>query len=375
MNNKKFFKSQNDSTAVKIEIYKQYIESYLYKVLCFYGNCFVGDLFCGPGKNGLEKGSPLSLIDIINKTLESSIIDARTKNIYVLFNDIDKDNIKKLKEELSKIGINKKIKIAYGTDDSSKIIDNEKIVNILKRRDCSKFFFLDPYNYSSVDPIEIKKIIDSSSGEVLLFLPIFDAYRFSNTLKIKPVPKLKKFLDDFTRKGVFNYVDIYDFANSISEKMEELFPKVFAKIIIIDSGSRKHSLLFLTKNIKGMFLINRVFLNKSYDGKGVCVSEVIKQSQRLFKKEAIETDEFKKCVKEFENNLLEEIKKKKIINNVEIIDFTARKGFLCKHANDFLKKMKKENKIKVRYDEGLAQRNFYVNENYYNNIFCFIEII
>lgn len=375
MNNEKFFKNQNDSTAVKIEIYKQYIESYLCKVLCFYGNCFIGDLFCGPGKNGSEKGSPLSLIDIINKTLESSVIDEKSRNIYVLFNDIDKENIKKLKEELSKIQINKKIKIAYGTDDHLKIIDNEKIINILKRRDCSKFFFLDPYNYSSVDPEEIKKIIDSNSGEVLLFLPIFDAYRFSNTLKVKPVPKLKKFLDNFTKKGVSDYIDIYDFANSISEKMEELFPKVFSRVIIIDNGSRKYSLLFLTKNIKGMFLINKVFLNKSYDGRGVCVSEVIKQTQRLFKKELIETEEFRKCIEKFENDLLEEIKKKKTINNAEIIDFTARKGFLCKHANDLLKKLKQENKIKVSYDEGLSQRNFYVNEDYYNKIVCLIEIV
>lgn len=62
MANKDFFYSQTDLTASKILIYRQYMSSYLPKILMQYGRCCIADFFCGCGKNGHEDGSPLVLI-------------------------------------------------------------------------------------------------------------------------------------------------------------------------------------------------------------------------------------------------------------------------------------------------------------------------
>ena len=74
INNKNFFQDQKDNTAIKLKFYSNYIETYLFKVLMQFGVCFVGDLFCGQGKNGDKKGSPLLLLDIAARVLNNSVL-------------------------------------------------------------------------------------------------------------------------------------------------------------------------------------------------------------------------------------------------------------------------------------------------------------
>jgi len=64
-----FYLNQTDITAAKIKLYQGYIGTYLIKVLMKFGKCSVADLFCGPGKNGAEKGSPLVLLEEAEKML------------------------------------------------------------------------------------------------------------------------------------------------------------------------------------------------------------------------------------------------------------------------------------------------------------------
>jgi hypothetical protein len=46
MTTKDFFEKQSDLTASKLEIYENYIESYIMTLLMQFGVCFIGDLFC-----------------------------------------------------------------------------------------------------------------------------------------------------------------------------------------------------------------------------------------------------------------------------------------------------------------------------------------
>src|SRR3989339_1168759 len=80
MANKDFFDSQTDLTASKILIYRQYLNSFLPKVLMQYGRCFIVDFFCGCGKNGNEDGSPLVLLNVAKKMLESPVLRCKQPN-------------------------------------------------------------------------------------------------------------------------------------------------------------------------------------------------------------------------------------------------------------------------------------------------------
>jgi len=89
MTKKNFFKEQSDGTQVKIAVYCDYIEGYLIKVLMQFGICFVGDLFCGPGKIREKDGSPLILIEKSKRILKSKALIKRWSNprIYIFFSD------------------------------------------------------------------------------------------------------------------------------------------------------------------------------------------------------------------------------------------------------------------------------------------------
>lgn len=109
MKKKEYYNRQDNLTAAKIEFYQDYIEGYLIKLLMGFGKCFIADLFCGAGKNGNNPGSPLVLIDKAKYILK--IPQLQNPQIYILFNDKDKNNIKNLKEELEKVEINENINI------------------------------------------------------------------------------------------------------------------------------------------------------------------------------------------------------------------------------------------------------------------------
>ena len=140
MKKKNFFNKQSDLTAVKIEFYKEYIERYLAILLMGFNECFVADLFCGTGKNGNKKGSPLVLIEKANYILTiSKLINAK---IQVLFNDKNKNCIENLKKELKNIEIDKRIKI-FEPKNEEFINIYKKIMEAKKKDGTPKFFFLD----------------------------------------------------------------------------------------------------------------------------------------------------------------------------------------------------------------------------------------
>ena len=184
MTKNKFFEIQSELTATKIRFFERYIERYLIKVLMKFGRCFIGDLFCGAGKNGEEDGSPLILIDKAKSILENDLLLKRHSKpeVIILFNDRNEKNIKSLKEELKEIDIPDNIKIIEPTcKDFADVLAETK--SIFKKIKQAKFFFLDPYGYSDIHIDDIKTIMDFSYTEILLFLPTFFIYRFADAKK------------------------------------------------------------------------------------------------------------------------------------------------------------------------------------------------
>lgn len=341
MKKDKFFNQQSNLTTAKIKIFEEYITGYLPKLLLTFETLIIADLFCGAGKNGKQNGSPLILINTINHLLKSRHFRNKPNlKTYILFNDQSKKNTDSLETELNKIEYNEKV--------ISVTIKNEKYENYLnpfieklKKNRTPKFIFLDPFTYSNVKMNDLKKLMNLPYTEVLLFIPIFHSYRFAST-EFEKEHKTRKFIEEFTSKGVNNYENIIDFTLSVREQLMDKLSLEFVRPVLLDDGGRKNSLFLLTSHQKGMLLMNKVVFKNSDDGIRFSVDNLYQDL--LFKPEEISN-----FVDNFKKQLIVNLKKNKLTNK-QIVDFTIQEGLLPKHSKKILNNLHLNRKIKV-YDE------------------------
>jgi len=349
---KEFFDSQSDLTASKILIYQQYLRQYLATVLMYYGKCFIADFFCGCGKNGQQDGSPLVLLDIAKKMLDNPILKRKQPDaeIVIVFSDKNKSFCDDLKVHLQRLPIPKKIKINGPYCESFESIKT-RVMGVVNKFKSPKFFFLDPFTYSDVEIDDIKGFMNVPAAEVLLFLPIFHLYRF-----VKCSDKagaLKKFLEDFSEREYYDYADINDFIESIRQKMLNYIDLKYVREVILDDGARKNALIYLTKHVIGMLLMNNLVWKYANDG--VTVKAKQDTNPILFNPSPF-SENYNNKKKFLKNYIIE----KKRLTNVEIIDFVAQIGFTTKYANGILKEMKNKGLISVKYKKSDKKRGFYV---------------
>jgi len=355
---KEFFDSQTDLTASKILIYRQYLSSYLPKVLMQYGRCFMADFFCGPGKSGANDGSPLVLLDAAKNMLESPALRNKYRNpeVIVVFSDDNKAHVDNLAQVLKQKNYPSGIKIVGPLCEQFNSIIS-KTSDVFKKIAGPKFFFLDPFTYSDVTIDNVKTLIDSPVSEVLLFLPTFHSYRFVKCAN--EVGALKNFLENFTEKGCADYADINDFNESIRQKLLKYIGLKFVRSVGLDDGARKNALFYLTKHITGMLLMNKLVWKYAHDG--VTVKAKQDTEPALFNLSTV-SGNFKRIKEVFQDH----IKKKKRLTNVEIIDFVAQSCFDTTYANDILKEMKKQSLISVEYKKNDKTRGFYIADGHWN---------
>lgn len=311
--------------------------------------CFIADLFCGAGKNGTEKGSPLVLLDTLQYLFTKDSIREKTPKVFILFNDSNEKNIQNLRKELEGF-----------LDDFINILpsQNKKFEDILpnllkeiKKHSISgvpKFFFLDPFTYSNVKMEDLRAILDLEYTEILLFVPVFHSYRFASNEKMRKDHKTREFIEAFTTKGIHDYKEndegIDDFMKSMKEKLTEDLSLDFVRPVLLDDGKCKNALFLLTKRIEGMLAMNHVALGESDDGKGVNIKIRSIGQSSLFGTHGTSKFEI------FTQKFIEELRKNKEMTNEQIVNFTIVEEFLPRHANDILKKLYEDGMMEV-YDQ------------------------
>lgn len=351
-----FYEDQSDQTAAKIYFYDKYIFQYLIKILMVFGQCIVADLFCGCGKNGTKNGSPLTLLEnikniVYNPTL---LIRQKTPKVTVVFNDSDCQNISSLENEIKKFGKINALKIVKQTLDYKKIIA-EVLKDKIFNTGIPKFYFLDPYTYTSVDVSELKSLMGQRNSEVLLFLPTFHAYRFISGEK--PPEKLKKFVSDFCDRGLADYADISDFVSSIKQKLENEIENSFVRPLIIEAQHSKNTLFLITKNMTGAAIFNDLVWNTSGEKWGINLKRATERSKikDQLKLQGIDADTV--YDQELSNLILDSIKECDCISNCDIIELSVRNLFRLTHANVTLKKLIKVGKVLPKYLNEKTRRN------------------
>lgn len=336
--NKEFFEEQKDITAAKIKIYKEYITGYLPKILNTYSSCLVADWFCGSGKNGNEDGSPLVLLKQAKYILESPVLKGKNTSIDILFNDVEPGNIKDLESQLSRV-THPSINLYFKSLNFSNILT--ELLPILEKQFFPKFFFLDPFTYSNITTDDLKKLINLDNSEVFLFIPVFHSYRFANQTGYSKNHKTRKFVENFTAKGMADYGDIDDFMQSIKIKIKTELHLDYVRPILLDDGKCKNAIFLLTKHRAGMLLMSKIAFKQSDDGLGINIKQQQSGQDDLFGTKGTYRHDVLAA------KLEEKLKKQSTMTNDDIVDFIIQEEFLPKHAKDILKDLKGKNKIVV----------------------------
>lgn len=366
-----FFDKQSEITNQKLKFYKNYIESYSIKLLMQYWILFIADLFCWSWTNWKEKGSPLLLIDILNNVFKSETLlkNKPDAEIKLLLNDWDSKNIEELEKRLKDYSIDNKIKIITRNKDFKWILNEVKWLENFKN--IPKFFFLDPFTYSTIWLKDLEFLFSLWTSEVLMFSPIFDAYRFKTAKNIleNEDHKTRKFIEEFTKEWLKDYSDIYEFNNSIREKIRNSLKTNYVKYILLEWWKRKNILFHITNHISWSLLFTEI-ARKLWDywmWIDIRFKEETKVQSCLFEPEKIACNHL---LDAFEKLLILELKKKQL-SNLEILELTTIHWFEPKEAKEILLKYKKNLEIteKLNY-----KRWFYVSKDAWKeDIKCYIK--
>ncbi len=365
-----FFENQSELTAYKIFFYEEYLGKWLIKLLMGYGRCFIGDLFCGTGKNGEKEGSPLILIKEAKKIIAAPPLRKKYPNpqIGILFNDNDENKISELKKNLSQLQIPKEIKIFELQNKQFNEITTDLSKEFKQNPLSPKFFFLDPFAYSTINIVDLKQLIDYRNTEIFLFLPVFHAYRFSDSDKVQCL-RLKNFLDNFTLKRKCS--DIYDFVNNIKERLESDL-KCFVRPIIIEGDHSKNCLFLLTKNIGGLNEINKLVWKTSAEIYGLNINKYknrlqIKNQPSLFKPKEVED----KNIIVLKDIIKKKLENEKEIFNTDLVKFTIINMYLTKHAELVVYSLLKDGLVKIEYLKDKFKKGcLYLSTDNLNNKMC-----
>jgi len=338
MKNEEFYeKDPSFLTISKIKIYEKYITGYLIKVLMGFENCLMADLFCGRGKSGTKKGSPLVLIEKAEYILTTPRLKEKDCKIFILFNDSEKENTDCLKKELNKIQISKNIEIFdINNEDFNKILP--KLLDKCNDISFPKFFFLDPFTYSTIKMTDLSNIMKLKNSEILLFCPIFHSYRFATDLKMKDSHKTKQFINSFTTKGVYDYKTFDDYVESMCDKLEKEL-KCLIRPVVIDHGSKKNALFLITRRYEAMLHMNTI-MRDSFDGKSIDVKEEYQSTLSLKLEETLK-------IKNLKKKIIKKLREEDSVDNDAIKKFGIGKGFLPKEIKSVLREMYDNGQLEV----------------------------
>lgn len=355
-------------SEAKVELLESYLSVYLNILHRAQGinTIYLYDLFAGEGiyDNG-KKGSPLVILEVIKNHYFSNNKDCPHINILInepRISEIEPGTLKierikreadkifnppKVTREFDELGYNEVIKNVLG--DIENMTSNERAL-----------LFIDPWGYSQVKFEDIISIMKSGRVELILFLPIYFMYRFANkSLSDDDFPsgvKLEAFLRNIFENEQPDLTDQEAFIDSIKESFRKRSVSKYVDTFVIErSKGQLFSLFFFTNHLRGAEkMLEAKWRLDDSRGKGFRIDEVPNQSA-LFK--GVEGSNYPRL-------MLDYIKENELVTNSDIYDFGLRKGFLPKHSNKVLKKLKKDNKIVIESLDGKAVKgNYLTNAN------------
>lgn len=350
-------------SEAKVKLLSKYLNIYLSVIgnVDYVKRIKIYDLFCGEGLYDNDKeGSPLVILKALEELYYSSL--EKEKKIPIAechFNDIDHDNIKKLKEvvEAKSFSYPKLEDIVFTVGDYREEI--KKVINYFEQYKYTKgFIFIDPYGYSDIRFSEIKTLLNKGNTEILLFLPIQFMYRFDNDA----APSA---LINFIKELSINYSEWQNpnnprkYVSQLTGAFRDyLGDKFFVDTFLIEKDAQTvFCLFFFSSHIYGFEkMIEAKWEIDPQRGKGYTYKG---NNPELFSP-----------IYELESKLKKFIEDGKRTNG-DVYVFTLRLGFRPKHATDIFKawQKKQNSNFKVIDSKGNEARknSFYIKYDDYKN--------
>jgi len=367
-------------TQAKLDLYKGYLEHYL-RVLCHSEFCKqinLFDIYCGVGiYDDGKMGSPLLAIDCIRKIRKEMTNNAKfITPISLLVNDNDTQKLENVKN-IAKFQDIDNFNIEYYNKDANEMLDIVA-TNISKYpMNNRNLIFIDPYGYSDISKEKIINLIKNNCTEIILFLPVMQMYRFTETAFLhseKPhYENLRKFiLSFFNNPADLNNDSIFEYIQSIKKTLS-INDMYYTCSYYIERGKGSYyALFFICSNIYGLEkMLETKWALDAEQGKGFKQNENLMQLS-MFDDE-IKTFNVLQSISTLENIIYQEISQNNMLTNVELYVLTLKNEFLPKHAKVALDNLIKKKKIrKINNSKGYGINN----DNYkQKNIVSKFEVI
>jgi three-Cys-motif partner protein len=290
--------------------------------------------------------TPISLIVNDNNAEKLENVKAKVK-----FQDIDKFNIE------------------YYNKDANEMLDIVATRILKYPKDHRNLIFIDPYGYSDINKEKIINLLRNNCTEIILFLPVMQMYRFTETAFLheeKPhYENLRKFLISFfNNPNDLNNDSIFKYIQSIKESLS-INDMYYTCSYYIERGKGSYyALFFICSNIYGLEkMLETKWSLDTGQGKGFKQNENPMQLS-MFDEEIRALDTLK-SISTLEDAIYQKITQNGILTNVELYGLTLKNEFLPKHSTIALNNLIKKEKIrKINNSKGNGI-NYY---NYKNKI-------
>lgn len=342
-------------SQAKLDLYQKYLEKYFSILGLAKGVSKVNiyDLFSGTGiyENG-KAGSPILAFEKVKENrIFFNEMNWTLKPIKLTINDVDESKVKIVKEYLELLNTPEICELKYYSSDTVQLFPSIITELSAQARTERNLLFIDPYGYKTIDPINIRRLLDNLRTEIILFLPISFMHRFKNTSLVEEkscYQALNDFITKLFPEGhqmlVPENLSIDKFIQYTTEAFSFNNKYYCANHTIERSKGNLFAVFFITSHIYGL---ERMLTVKWDEDKEFGQGHRIKPDQvSLFEQE--EKQEIQNHNYEsLSNELNAFIKKKEKITNLELYEFTLRKNFLPKHSNQILNNWKKEKAIVI----------------------------
>jgi three-Cys-motif partner protein len=331
-----------ESTLAKLEIFEKYIDSWLPTFIMADFNkkpIQIFDLFAGSGSdvNGVF-GSPLRIIKIISKHKDKLV--QKNKKVKIFLNDLDSKKINSLKKKVDRI-------IA----DHSLLNSVEVVVSNSSFKECLKSYnqelkigcnliVIDQNGFKEVDEPIFQYMIGLSTTEFMFFISSSFIHRFVEQ------DEVKKYHPKFDSEKIKN-TPRRKIHNTICEEFKKYVPANIKSYLIPfsimkEDNNNIYGIIFVTthplgadKFLRTVWKKNALNGNADYD----IENEKGKDQGDLFEERKLSK------IQSFQKQLRENIIERNLLNNFDVYLFTINQGHISQHADEEIKRMKKDGSI------------------------------
>jgi len=356
-----------EHSKAKIELWSYYLSIYLNIIHRAPGidKVYIYDIFCGEGKyQGGESGSPLVTLEKIKDHYDLN--NNKCPNIEIQFNDNGLSEIEKDKKRIDRVKFfaqsifkPENVSIDYTDFDSKDIFDNSiKKLSKLTNHERA-LFFIDPWGYKEIDTKQLKTILKNGKTEIILFLPIYLMYMFTNkAISDDDFPGGKPLqvfirelfgLDSPDLKSELKYI------NSLTRQFKKYLSVNFSTSFSIERNPGHYfSLFFFTNNKTGFQkMLETKWKLDEQNGRGYKIA-VNKTQTSMF--EITEVTNYNELVFNF-------IKENRSVTNSQLLDFGLNNEYLPKHTKMVLDSLRTANKIKLTSGDNQPALGWYIDND------------